>query len=260
MSKFLTSNPHGGYSFLAAIEPYSAGVIAEPGYEIVHATLHSTLPWFTGLVAAKSWLEARGLPVQSLCAVALRCSQPHSFDGFATFNVEYRQLLEDWEIMVDGINPVARTNVSPVVNAPTETHLYGFSFCRPSKLTESTYVVAGGGELPHRDLKREHIVRVGETTPDALQEKAECVAGIMRTRLERMNADESLLSAINVYTASPVRSLLENVLIPQIPATAHIGIRWNLTRPPVEEIEFEMDLRGVREDLTVDLTRHISDQ
>ena len=82
----------------------------------------------------------------------------------------------------------------------------------------------------------------------------------MRLRLERMNADESLLSSINVYTAHPVRSLLENVLIPQIAAAAHIGIRWNLTQPPVEEIEFEMDLRGVREDLTVNLTQYVSIQ
>ncbi len=205
-------------------------------------------------MAAKAWLEARRLTVKSLCAVALRCAEPHSFNGFATFNQEYRGLLEDWEIMVDGTNPVARTNVSPVVNPPSETHLYGFAFCKPSDLDARTYVVAGGGELPHRDLSREHIVRAGETTPDAMQEKAKCVTDIMRLRLERMNADESLLSAINVYTSHPVRSLLEDILIPQIPAAAHIGIRWNLTRPPVKEIEFEMDLRGVRQEFTVDLT------
>jgi len=252
MTRFLTSNPQGGYSFLAAIEPYSAGVIAEPGYEIIHVTLQNTMPWLDGLIAAKSWLEARGLPIQALCAAALRCSEPHSFDGFATFNQEYRRLLDGWGVLVDGINPVARTNVSPVVDAPADTQLFGFSFCQPSELRERTYVVAGGGELPHRDLCREHIVRVGETTEDALREKAECVADIMRVRLERMKADESLLSVVNVYTCHPVRSLLEEVLIPQIPAAAHIGIRWNLTRPPVREIEFEMDLRGVRQELTVD--------
>ncbi len=258
MTKFLTSNPQGGYSFLPAIEPYSAGVIAEPGYEIAFVTLQSTLPWRDGLIAAKSWLEARGLPVKSLCAVALRCAEPHSFNGFATFNQEYRCLLEDWEIIVNGANPVARTNVSPVVNPPAETHLYGFAFCQPSVLRERTYIVAGGGELPHRDLSREHIVRVGETTQDAMQEKAKCVTDIMRLRLERMNADESLLSAINVYTSHPVRSILEDTIIQQLPAAAHIGIRWNLTRPPVKEIEFEMDLRGVRQELVADIAHDVA--
>jgi len=32
------------------------------------------------------------------------------------------------------------------------------------------------------------------------------------------------------------------------PSAIH-GIRWHYTRPPITEIEFEMDLRGVRTEL-----------
>ena len=32
--------PHGDYRFLPGIAPYSSGVVATPGHQIVHATLH----------------------------------------------------------------------------------------------------------------------------------------------------------------------------------------------------------------------------
>ena len=44
MDPRVTLNPKGGYRFLPGIEPYSSGVIAEPGFEIVHVTLSSPVP------------------------------------------------------------------------------------------------------------------------------------------------------------------------------------------------------------------------
>ena len=52
----LTDYPDGGYRFLPGIEPYSSGVVAMPGHEIVHATLQSTLPYREG----QSLLELTG--------------------------------------------------------------------------------------------------------------------------------------------------------------------------------------------------------
>jgi hypothetical protein len=39
--------------------------------------------------------------------------------------------------------------------------------------------------------------------------------------------------------------LLEGVLLSRLPAIARRGVHWFLTRPPVIDIEFEMDMRGV---------------
>jgi hypothetical protein len=45
---------------------------------------------------------------------------------------------------------------------------------------------------------------------------------------------------------------LQEVITPQAgPATLH-GIRWFYTRPPIVEIEYEMDLRGVVHEVYVD--------
>lgn len=253
MTEYLTLNSRGGYRFLPGIEPYSSGVIAEPGREIVHVTLAAERGWSDGLHAVRRYLEQRGLDQHALCGVELRCPEPHSLGGFSEFNREYRSLLDQWDIPVDGQNPIARTNVAPVENPPGETVIHGFSFVEPSDATSPSFVIAGGGELPHRTLDRDHIVRVGETSESAMLEKAECVAGIMRHRLDRLGADDDSLTCIDVYTEHPLRQILTDVLNPQLPAARRLGVHWFVSRPPVREIEFEMDMRGVRRELVINL-------
>ena len=253
VASLLKSNVSGGYQFIPAIAPYSAGVVAMPGFEIVHATLQTPLPWLAGLNAARRYLEDRKLTCRNLCAVELRCPQPYPLQGFVEFNDLYRKLLLDWDMMVDGVNPVARTNVSPVVDPPREASLFAFSYALPSNISRSTFVVAGGGELPDGELSERRIVRVGETSPEALLEKAECVAGIMNSRLEALGGNSDLLTVLDVYTEHPLRPLLEGVLLPRLPAIARRGVRWFFTRPPVIDIEFEMDMRGVVREEVVSL-------
>ena len=253
MPSRLKPNVRGGYQFLPGIDPYSSGVIAVSGREIIHTTLSRPLPWRQGLIATRNYLEKSGLNVFCLCGVELRCPEPHPMDGFIEFNGHYHALLQEWDLLVEGENPIARTNVAPVVTPPGETVLYGFSYTTPSESDQNTFVVAGGGELPHRELSDQHIVRFGETNEDALMEKARCVIDIMRTRLDRLGADEQLLSIIDVYSVHPVHRAVSEVVIPGISSAARIGIHWFYARPPVRNIEFEMDLRGVRQEVVLEL-------
>jgi len=253
MGSRLISNTRGGYAFLLGIAPYSSGVIALPDHEIIHAVLRNPLPWHAGLLAVREYLENSGWSRFNLCGVELRCAAPHVMSGFIDFNRDYRILLEEWDMLVDGENPLARTNVSPVMEPPNETVLHGFSYTAPSELKETTFVVAGGGELPHRDLDDKHIVRFGETSEDALMEKSQCVVEIMKTRLKQLGANEHMLSTIDVYTAHPVHRILNDVIIPEIAIAARTGVHWYYTRPPVQNIEFEMDMRGVQKEVVVDL-------
>jgi hypothetical protein len=226
-------------------------VVAEPGWEIVHVTLAKPLSWYEGMIAAKRYLEASGRHCHSLCGFELRCPEPFSMERFVAFNGEYRALLEEWDMMVEGQNPVARTNVAPVVDPPSESMLFGFSYTEPSDISRPTFVVAGGGEL-RGQLDSKQIVRVGETSEDALREKARCVVDIMCERLASLGNNE-LLSTINVYTAHQLHALLSETVILGIPAVARLGVHWNYTRPPVRDIEFEMDMRGVIRDVVIDL-------
>ena len=47
-------------------------------------------------------------------------------NGFMAFNREYRSVLEDWDLLIDGANPIARTNVAPVENPTSESVVVGF--------------------------------------------------------------------------------------------------------------------------------------
>ena len=186
----------------------------------------------------------------SLCGVELRSPRPFSFSGFAEFNASYARILEQWGVFVEGVNPVARTNVAPEVCPPPEPSIYGFSYARPCdpKLPAS-FVVAGAGELPEGVLEAAAIVRQGETTADAIVEKARFVMDLMAARLQGLGVSWETVSAIDLYTIHPVVTLLPEVILGRAGASAIHGVRWFYSRPPIEEIEYEMDLRGVRTEL-----------
>ena len=67
--------------------------------------------------------RSEGRPRAALCAIELRSPTPFSFEGFDAFNAVYRALLTEWKLLVDGGNPIARTNVAPLVGAPSEASL-----------------------------------------------------------------------------------------------------------------------------------------
>jgi hypothetical protein len=246
----LINHPAGNYCFLPGIAPYSCGVVSSPGFEIVHVTFQRPVAYCDGFEKVATFLTAARRPQAALCAIELRSPQPFSFQGFAEFNAEYAAILQGWGVFVDGMNPVARTNVAPVIRPPHEPVLYGFSFTKPCLANQpATFVVAGAGELPEGILSRDGIVSLGDISGEGLAIKARFVMDLMEARLRGLGADWSLVSTVDVYTAHSLTPLLPEILLNRIgPASIH-GTHWHFSRPPIEEIEFEMDLRGTRTEL-----------
>ena len=241
----------GHYRFLPGIAPFSSGVVAIAGYQVVHATLRAPIPWRDGFGLIDRHLRAENRPRAALCAIELRSPAPFSFDGFDSFNAGYQALLAEWKLHVDGENPIARTNVAPVTGPPREPSLYAFSYTVPGATPRPTFIVAGAGEMRDRTLGVEGIVRHGDTSPEAMREKARFVMNIMQERLRGLGADWSRVRVIDVYTAEAIHSfLLDEILRPAGPAAIH-GVRWFPSRPPIRGLEFEMDLRGVARELVL---------
>jgi hypothetical protein len=295
----LVDHPAGDYRFLPGIAPYSCGVVAKPGYEIVQVTLAQPLPYLEGFKRITHVLSLQQRERTALCGVSLRSPKPFTFAGFAEFNALYAAVLKHWGLFVDGVNPVARTNVAPVVGAPTEPVLYGFSFTRPAAgpqrpLAETpkdledsldklpipennkaflreviaqyereraqherelalppTFIVAGAGELPEGKLARPDIVSLGDVSPVGLATKARYVMDLMESRLHGLGVDWPAVSEINIYTAHPLTQILPDIVLKRAGATAIHGAHWHFSRPPIEDIEYEMDLRGVRTELRI---------
>jgi hypothetical protein len=250
-SPTLRDVPAGSYSFLPGIAPFSSGVVATSGHQVVHATVRALVPWREGFTLIDRHLRDQGRPRAALCAIELRSPAPFSFDGFDAFNTGYRQLLDEWGLLVGGENPVARTNVAPLAGAPSEPSLYAFSYTIPGATLRPTFVCAGAGELRERGSRAEGIVRRGDTSPDAMREKAAFVMRTMQDRLTALGGDWSDVTMIDVYTAQPIGTFLaDTVLRPAGPAAIH-GVRWYPSRPPIAGLEYEMDVRGVMRELVV---------
>ena len=242
----LIPNARGHYHFLQGIDPYSCGVVAESGFEIVRAALESPLPWRDGFDRIAEHLESLGHARQALCAVELRSPSPFTMQGFIEFNAEYCAILKQWDLYVDGCNPVARTNVCPTEDPPTVPSLHAFCYTRPNEsIQRKTLVVAGAGELREGRLTAEGILRRGDTSPSALLEKATYVMRVMEERLRGLDGDWSLVSQVDVYSIYPLAKILEQVIWPVINQARRWGVHWYPVRPPVVDIDFEMDMRGL---------------
>jgi len=247
----LRDGPNGDYRFLPGIRAFSSGVVASPGWEIVRATLGAPVPWRDGFALIEGHLRARGRPRTALCGIELRSPAPFTFEGFDRFNEGYRALLDEWGILVGGDNPIPRTNVAPVVAAPAQPSLYAFDYTVAGETAVPTFVVAGAGEMGDRVRGADGIVRRGETSPDAMREKARFVMGVMAERMRALGAEWSRVTAVDVYTTHPIHGfLIDEILGPAGAAAVH-GVRWFPSRPPIEGLEFEVDLRGVKRELVV---------
>jgi hypothetical protein len=146
-------------------------------------------------------------------------------------------------------NPVASTNVAPIVGGPAEPGVYAFSYVTPSGRTEPTFVVAGAGEVARDSSGAQHIVREGETTLDAMAEKAAQVLSVMKARLNGLGQDWSDVSLVHVYTSQTLEPYLKSTILEHIGAAAVHGVSWHLSNPPIKGLEFEMDMRGLRQEI-----------
>jgi hypothetical protein len=239
-------NSKGDYMFLPGIAPYSSGVVAMPGYEIVHATLRQPVPYRHGFDLIDQHLNAQGRPRYALCAIELRSPQPFTFAGFAEFNQGYQDILAGWDLLVNGQNPIARTNVAPAVNPPAEPSLYAFAYTvlRAASDTFPSFVVAGAGDIAG-GLSAANIIRSGETSAEAMQEKAAHVMGIMQQRLTGLYGSWADVTAVDIYTVHSLAPFLAPIILEPMGQAAVHGIHWFYSRPPILGLEFEMDLRGV---------------
>ena len=78
-------NPVGGYAFLKGISPYSAGVVALPGFEIEHVRLPAAHPLKSGFDLIDRHLSLRSRPRQALCAIEVAFPQAVYISGLSDF-------------------------------------------------------------------------------------------------------------------------------------------------------------------------------
>lgn len=241
----------GGYRYMRGPFQYSAGVAAEPGFVIERARFRRALPLGEGFAAIEAHLAARGRPPTAFCACELRSPAPFTEDGFTAFNRVYVGTLERWGLFRDEDNPVARSNVCPAIDPPEEPCFYAFSYTVAASADGAAgFVVAGGADAPEDEPNYlDHIVRQGETSPDAMREKAVYVLAAMEARMRALGVGWRDAADTQLYTVHDPHPFFADEIVAR--GAAPGGLTWHYARPPVEGLEYEMDVRSVPVERTI---------
>ena len=232
------------YHYIPGPFQYSGGVVAAAGYAIERVRFANPLPLLEGFARVESFLKAAGQPLTSFCACELRSPAPFSEAGFTAFNRDYVGTLERWGIFRNDTNPVARSNVCPEIDPPKSPSLHAFSYVRPADADlQPSFVVAGSGESGEGGSYSDRTVRFGDTSPEAILEKAVFVHGAMERRMAALGTGWAATTGVQVYTVHDIFPFLASDIVSR--GACRHGVTWHLCRPPVVNLEYEMDCRGV---------------
>ena len=236
--------PAGNYRFIPGVFQYSGGAAASPGYEVERVRFDSMPPLAEGFALTAKHIQAAGRPLTSFCACELRSPAAFTDDGFRKFNQHYVKTLAEWGLFDGSVNPVARSNVCPEIDPPTEPSFYAFSFTRPSQNTMPSFVIAGSGEAREGGATySERTVRYRDLSPRGLKEKVEFVAGAMERRMGEFGFGWKDATTVQTYTVHDFHPVFADALVRR--GAARSGLTWHFARPPVIDLEYEMDCRRV---------------
>src|SRR5580698_2697825 len=242
--------PAGNYRFIPGVFQYSAGAAANPGYEVERVRFDKMPPLAEGFAQVAKYIGEAGRPLTSFCACELRSPAAFTEDGFRAFNQHYVKTLAEWGLFDGTTNPVARSNVCPEIDPPAEPSFYAFCFTRPSGNRSPSFVIAGGAEARGGSGSYpERIVRYRDVSPEGLKEKVGFTVREMESRLAAFGFGWGDTTAAQAYTVHDFHPAMVDELVRR--GAARSGLTWHFARPPVVDLEFEMDCRRVSRETVV---------
>ena len=244
----------GNYRFIPAVFQYSSGACALPGFQIERVRFDHLSPLAEGFAQAAKYIQAAGQKLTSFCACELRSPAAFTEAGFLAFNQHYVKTLAEWGIFDGTTNPVARSNVCPEIDPPAAPSFHAFSFVRPidglSRGATPDFVIAGGAEARGgAGSYLERIVRYRDLSADGLKEKVGFTVREMENRLAEFGFGWKDTTAAQAYTVHDFHAVMAEELVRR--GAARSGLTWHVARPPVVDLEFEMDCRRVSREVVV---------
>lgn len=240
----------GNYRFIVSPGgPFSSGVAAMPGYALRRVRFAHPIPMADGFAFIKAHLEREGRPITALAACELRSPAAMTIEQFQAFNGEYLKTLHQWGCKAGEINPLARSNLAPITEIPSEAMFFAFTYTVPEAGASGDFLISGKPEI--RDgVTTDRIVGGRDVSLKGLETKARFVMNAMRERVDALGCDWAAVTAAQIYTVHDIRPLLETVFTEY--SVSQIGLSWYPAWPPVIGMEFEVDVRCVRTELVID--------
>ena len=242
--------PAGDYRFIPGVFQYSGGAAASAGFEIERVRFDRPVPLAEGFAQVAKYIQAAERPLTAFCACELRSPAAFTDDGFRKFNEHYVKTLAQWGLFDGTTNPVARSNVCPEIDPPAEPSFYAFCFTRPSGNRSPSFVIAGSAEARGGSGSYpERIVRYRDLSPDGLKEKVRATVGAMESRLTVFGHEWKDTTAAQAYSIRDFHPVVADELVRH--GAMHSGLTWHYARPPVIDLEYEMDCRRVMRETVI---------
>jgi hypothetical protein len=241
----------GNYRFIPAVFQYSSGAAATAGYEIERVRFDRLVPLAEGFARAARHIQAAGRPLTAFCACELRSPAAFTEDGFLKFNQHYVKTLAEWGLFDGTSNPVARSNVCPEIDPPAEPSFYAFCFTRPATTgAKPTFIIAGGAEARGGPGSYpERIVRYRDLSPEGLQDKVRFTTREMERRMDLFGFGWQDSTAAQAYSIRDFHPVIADELVRR--GATRSGLTWHFARPPVIDLEYEMDCRRVTREIVI---------
>ncbi|MCC6719310.1 MAG: hypothetical protein IT555_15615 [Acetobacteraceae bacterium] len=248
--------PERGFRFIEGVFQYSAGIAALPGFRIARARFANPIPLHEGFSRIQAHLAALNLPATAFAACELRSPEPFSEQDFVTFNRGYFGVLEKWGVIIGGLNPVARSNVCPELDKPVGPSFHAFSYAVPANTSKAgggalpSFVIAGSGESTEgKGSYRDHTIAWRDLSAAGMRAKIRHVMAEMERRMIALGFAWPDTTATQIYTVHDLFPYFAEEIVAR--GAARHGATWQFCRPPVVDLEFEVDCRGVMDEIVL---------
>jgi hypothetical protein len=240
----------GDFSFLVAPGgPFSAGVRANKGFALHRARFARPVPMMDGFARIQQHLSKLGRPVTALAACELRSPKPMTVQEFQAFNREYLKTLHEWGCREGEINAPARSNIAPITEAPSGSSFFAFTYTVAESSASGDFLISGLPEIKAGATGSDRTFGGRDVSLKGLAAKARYVMDGLRSRVEALGCDWNAITASQVYTVHDFRPVLEELFAEL--TISQIGVAWYPGWPPVNDMEFEADVRRVRTEMVI---------
>jgi len=239
----LTHHDTGGYAYDPGLRFASNGVVSLPGTVIDHAILQTPLGFDEGCEAIRQHLHEMEVDLDGLCGIEVRLPATLTLDEFVAFNNRYLEKLDGWGLLRSGGSPLARTNVSPTSNPPSQPSVIAASYATTRSAPQTTYVISGVADLPAGGQYPEDVLRRGDQTVGALGEKAELIVRILEEYIAALGVQWLSGDIVNLYSHHDLAKIITADVLPAAGHVPDYGVVLHDAAPPVVDLELEIDVR-----------------
>ena len=128
--------------------------------------------------------------------------------------------------------------------------LVAFSYAVPAAGAAPSFVIAGSGESTEgRGNYRDHTVAYRDLSTAGMRAKVRHVMGEMERRMTALGFGWGDTTATQVYTVHDLFPHFAEEIVAR--GAARHGAIWQFCRPPVVDLEFEVDCRGVMTEMVL---------